>query len=77
MQKFTGLYRGTVIDSADPLHKRRIRVQVPDVSASDLGWAAPCVPVRSTANPTVGTGVWVMFEAGDPTYPVWIGTFPT
>lgn len=25
--------------------------------------------------PKVGQGVWVMFEAGDPNYPVWLGTF--
>jgi hypothetical protein len=23
----------------------------------------------------IGTGVWVMFEGGDPNFPLWIGTF--
>lgn len=25
--------------------------------------------------PTIGTGVWIMFEAGSPNHPVWIGVF--
>lgn len=25
--------------------------------------------------PSVGTGVWVMFEAGNPSNPLWIGVF--
>jgi hypothetical protein len=25
--------------------------------------------------PDIGTGVWVMFEGGDPDRPVWMGTF--
>ena len=29
----------------------------------------------STALPEPGTGVWVEFEAGDPSYPIWTGCF--
>ena len=25
--------------------------------------------------PKVGTGIWVEFEAGDPSYPIWVGCF--
>jgi hypothetical protein len=26
-------------------------------------------------SPAVGQGVWVMFEGGDPSHPIWVGTF--
>lgn len=29
----------------------------------------------STVSPAIGSGVWVMFEGGDPSYPIWFGTF--
>lgn len=50
------------------------------LSASGAG-VGPAVPgILATINlvgkyvPKPGTKVWVMFEAGDPEYPVWIGT---
>jgi uncharacterized protein involved in type VI secretion and phage assembly len=43
-------------------------------------WAMPCVPyagdgVGFYAMPPTGTGVWVEFEAGDPSFPIWVGCF--
>src|SRR5262249_36988158 len=43
-------------------------------------WAMPCVPyagdgVGFYSLPEQGTGVWVEFEGGDPSYPVWTGFF--
>jgi hypothetical protein len=69
---YTGSYRGMVIDNQDPMGERRLRVQVPELSLDDLGWArASLPPGEVTAPPAVGEVVWVSFEAGDTDYPVW------
>ena len=74
-----GKYRGTVTDNADPRSQGRIRVQVPEILADvDSGWALPCAPfagdkLGAYAIPPVGAGVWVEFEAGDPSRPIWVG----
>lgn len=37
-------------------------------------WALACLPSGGVEQtPSVGDGVWVAFESGDPTLPVWIG----
>ena len=77
---YFGKYRGTVVDNADPTARGRLKVSVPAV-LGDLGvWAMPCVPyagdgVGFYSLPEPGTGVWVEFEGGDPSYPVWAGFF--
>jgi uncharacterized protein involved in type VI secretion and phage assembly len=79
--KFYGKYRGTVINNIDPLQMGRIQAQVPDVSnVIPSTWAMPCVPVASIqagqfAVPTIGSGVWIEFEQGNPDYPIWSGCF--
>src|SRR5260370_26780672 len=40
----------------------------------------PCVPfagdqVGFYSLPPTGSGVWIEFEAGDPSYPIWTGCF--
>jgi uncharacterized protein involved in type VI secretion and phage assembly len=77
---FFGIYRGTVTDNADPSNLGRLRVQVPSVLGDVEAWAMPCVPyagdgVGFYCLPEVGTGIWVEFEAGDPSFPVWTGCF--
>lgn len=44
--RFYGLYRGKVIDAADPTRKGRLRIIVPAVGGAKdaLDWAMPCVP---------------------------------
>lgn len=79
VSKFFGKYRGRVSDNRDPLLRGRLKVQVPQVLGSSEVWALPCVPyagkdVGLFAMPKVGTVVWVEFEAGDPSYPIWSGT---
>src|SRR5690606_2312186 len=71
--EYFGKYRGTVVDNADPVKRGRLRVVVPAVLSSTPVWAMPCVPYAGPklgfyAMPETGTGVWVEFEAGDPSY---------
>jgi len=76
---FYGKYRGVVTDIDDPLMIGRIKANVPDVMGDDeSGWAMPCAPFGGSgmgffALPTVGAGVWIEFEHGDPDYPIWSG----
>jgi uncharacterized protein involved in type VI secretion and phage assembly len=79
--KFHGLFRATVVNNVDPMQLGRLQVLVPDVSGVlPSSWANPCFPTGGPqmgffAVPTVGAGVYVSFEQGDPDYPVWLGTF--
>jgi hypothetical protein len=77
--RFYGKYRGLVADNQDPLKRGRIKARVPAVLGdTESGWAEPCTPFSGTtagffAIPSTGTGVWVEFEAGDVSRPVWVG----
>ena len=77
--QFFGKYRGIVTDIQDPLLIGRIRARVPDVMGDlESGWAMPCFPFSGSGSgffalPTVGAGVWIEFEHGDPDYPIWAG----
>ena len=74
---FYGLYRGNVYSNKDPLNQGRLRLRVPQVLADQVtDWAWPVD--TSAANfeaPSVGQGIWVAFEGGNPSFPVWVGTF--
>lgn len=77
---YFGKYRGVVTDNDDPTARGRLRVRVPSVLGTLELWAMPCVPyagegVGFYSLPEPGTGVWIEFEAGDPSYPVWTGFF--
>ena len=79
--RYYGLYRGTVQSNVDPLQLGRLQIVVPSVAgASDQSWANPCSALAGSslgafALPPAGANVWVMFEAGDPADPVWMGGF--
>jgi uncharacterized protein involved in type VI secretion and phage assembly len=79
--RFYGLYRGIVADNDDPSRLGRIKAQVPSVLGSvQTGWCMPCVPyagdqIGIAFLPEVGSGVWIAFEGGDASYPVWVGCF--
>lgn len=70
---YFGIYRGTVMNTADPAMKGRVQVAVPSVPGAGTDWAMPCRDFGSTATPPVATAIWVMFEGGNPSSPVWIG----
>jgi uncharacterized protein involved in type VI secretion and phage assembly len=77
--QFYGKYRGIVSTIQDPLLMGRIKARVPDVMGDqESGWAMPCAPFGGSgmgffALPSVGAGVWIEFEYGDPDFPIWTG----
>lgn len=77
--RFYGKYRGVVTNVDDPEQIGRILAQVPEVlGLSETTWATPCTPYPGVGEgwfviPAVGAGVWIEFEAGDPTRPIWTG----
>jgi uncharacterized protein involved in type VI secretion and phage assembly len=76
---YYGKHRGVVTDNQDAEHRGRLEVRVPGVLGDTPIWALPCVPyagkgVGFFALPDVGGMVWVEFEEGDPSYPIWCGS---
>jgi uncharacterized protein involved in type VI secretion and phage assembly len=77
--RFYGKYRGTV--SEVDASTCRIKARVPAVfGLMDSSWCMPCVPyagpnVAIAFLPEVGSGVWIEFEGGDVSYPIWSGCF--
>ncbi|HEU5161294.1 MAG TPA: phage baseplate assembly protein V [Streptosporangiaceae bacterium] len=77
--QFLGKYRGTVVNNVDPEQRGRIQVQVSDVLGDiPSSWAMPCFPLAGPGMgqyvvPPVGAGVWVEFEQGDVSYPIYSG----
>ncbi len=71
-----GVYRGSVVATNDPNGQGRIQVMVPGVHGQTSGWAMPCGDYGGIKTPNLGAIAWVMFEGGDPAYPVWIGSVP-
>jgi uncharacterized protein involved in type VI secretion and phage assembly len=77
---YFGKYRGVVTDNADPTARGRLKIRVPAVLDTLEIWAMPCVPYAGAgvgfySLPEPNTGVWIEFEGGDPSYPVWVGCF--
>jgi hypothetical protein len=74
-RRFYGVYRGIVTNNADPLNRNRVKLQVPQVLLEEeTGWSWGNSSLGITdVVPPLGTSVWVMFEGGDPSFPVWSG----
>ena len=77
--RYYGKYRGTVTDiDASTL---RIKAKVPSVlKDQETVWCMPCVPyagdnVGFAFLPEQGSGVWIEFEGGDVSYPIWTGCY--
>ena len=77
--RFYGKYRGTVtqVDAST----MRIKANVPAVYGdTESGWAWPCVPYAGDSVgfaflPEVGSAVWIEFEGGNVSFPIWTGGF--
>jgi uncharacterized protein involved in type VI secretion and phage assembly len=78
--RFYGKYRGVVTD-IDTDFVGRIKAKVPAVlGETKSGWCMPCVPFAGDDHgfaflPEVGSGVWIEFEGGDVSYPIWTGCY--
>jgi hypothetical protein len=76
-----GKYRGTVSDNEDPRDQGRLRAKVPEILGDvETGWALPAVPYAGDGSgafmiPATGAGVWIEFEAGDVSRPIWTGAW--
>jgi uncharacterized protein involved in type VI secretion and phage assembly len=76
---FYGKYRGIV--SAVDAATCRIKAKIPSVLGdAESGWCLPCVPyagpqVGVAFLPEEGSAVWIEFEGGDVSYPIWVGGF--
>jgi type VI secretion system (T6SS) baseplate-like injector VgrG len=74
-----GKYRGIVSDNGDPKKLGRLRARVPEILGDvDTGWALPCAPYAGHQSgaytvPSAGTGVWIEFESGVVSRPIWTG----
>ncbi|MGM0554945.1 MAG: phage baseplate assembly protein V [Myxococcota bacterium] len=82
LERHYGKYRGFVADNEDPRDLGRIKATVPAVLGEEsTGWALPCMPWGGSSDqgmytvPEEGAGVWVEFEGGDVSRPIWTGTF--
>lgn len=79
--RFYGKYRGIVTDNQDPMRIGRLQALVPEVLGEvTSGWALPCAPYAGTGSgfyaiPPLGAGVWIEFEAGDTSRPIWSGAW--
>lgn len=80
--RYFGKYRGFVTDNADPENRGRLKLVVPSVlGEAETDWALPCLPFGGLADqgffmvPEVDAQIWVEFEEGNLSYPIWTGTF--
>ncbi|HEX4719376.1 MAG TPA: phage baseplate assembly protein V [Thermoleophilaceae bacterium] len=79
VERFYGKYRGEVVDVNDPENQGRIRSKVPEVlGTEESGWALPAAPyagpgVGTFMIPPVGAAVWMEFEAGLVSRPIYAG----
>ncbi|WP_064282988.1 phage baseplate assembly protein V [Mycolicibacterium iranicum] len=77
--QYWGKYRGIVKNVDDDENMGRITCTVPSVYGDEVSpWALPAVPFAGQSHgfmllPEPGDGVWVEFEAGDRSRPIWTG----
>lgn len=77
---YYSVYKGIVTDNVDPQDQGRIKVQLPELGRDDPLelFAYPISPFAGPGHgfffpPEVDARVWVMFEGGNPTLPLYLG----
>jgi Type VI secretion system/phage-baseplate injector OB domain len=75
---FFGKYRGTVVEALTGDDLGKLTVTVPSVLGDEQMTAWPCVPFAGPSHgfvaiPEKDDGVWIEFEGGDPSQPIWVG----
>jgi uncharacterized protein involved in type VI secretion and phage assembly len=74
--KYYGKYAGFVAKDSKPDARGRIKVVVPTIYGETTSvWAQPCLPWGHFTMPPPAAKIWVEFEAGDPDFPLWVGTY--
>ncbi len=80
--RYYGKYRAFVADNADPDALGRLKLTIPSVLGDATSvWALPCVPYGGGADfgflaiPPTGAQVIAEFMEGDPSAPLWTGSF--
>jgi uncharacterized protein involved in type VI secretion and phage assembly len=77
--RFFGKYRGVVVDT--DAKTMRVKATVPAVlGPTTTGWARASVPFAGPSMgfaflPAIGSGVWIEFEGGDVSLPIWSGCY--
>lgn len=77
--RYFGKYRGYVSNVSDPQKQGRIKAYVPRLlGEAETGWAMPCSAYAGPDQglftvPELGAGVWIEFEGGDLSRPIWSG----
>lgn len=79
--RFYGKYRGTVSKIGEGKNLGLIKAKVPAVLGDvETGWCMPCVPYAGKKAgiaflPEEKAGVWIEFEGGDVSFPIWVGCY--
>jgi hypothetical protein len=82
-QQYQSLYRAIVTNLKDPEKSGRIKVKIPSVlGEGESAWCEPCFPFSIDNGgdfylPVLGDTVWVSFEEGNLSNPVWLGNWVT
>lgn len=78
---YSGIYRGVVSNLSDSENRGRITVMCPSLTGKgELAPCEPCIPFAYDGGgdfylPQIGDTVWIMFEEGDISKPVWLGNW--
>lgn len=75
--RYYSRYRGIVVDNNDPYSMNRLKVAIPDIHGGIILWAEPVGQQGSVDSgfkyltPKIKDLVWVSFECGNPSKPLW------